>query len=390
MATFVVRPNGILQYDLFLYGRRFREGTGLRNTPENRRVIRRNVKRINAELETGTFDYAAWFPESPKKDEAMRWIHDRDPREPASSFTRYARQWWALHREGWKPSYAKRIEQMIERYLIPAFGEQPVRQIDERAILAFRESLAAETETDGTRAISNTRINTIMSPLSGILQFAERELGINNPMRHVRTLREERPDVQPLTAEEVWAFLDAVDPAFRLYFEVRFHTGLRTGEINGLKVKHVDVERARLRIREAVVDGVPTSLKRVTARRDVPVSSALAEALAAHIAGREPDEYVFPDEDGRALDPSKVSRRVWHPTLKALGLRPRRVYETRHTAAVLHLAAGENPIFISRLLGHSSGELLFRRYAPFVPNAVGGDGAAFEGMMARVRARRAA
>jgi hypothetical protein len=33
----------------------------------------------------------------------------------------------------------------------------------------------------------------------------------------------------------------------------------------------------------------------------------------------------------------------------------------------------------------SSGELLFRRYAPFVPNAVGGDGAAFEGMMARVR-----
>ncbi len=390
MATFVVRPNGILQYDLFLYGRRFREGTGLRNTPENRRVIRRNMKRINAELETGTFDYGAWFPESQKKDEAMRWVHDRDPREPASSFTRYARQWWALHREGWKPSYAKRIEQVIERYLIPAFGEQPLSQIDERAILAFRESLAAETETDGTRAISNTRINTIMSPLSGVLQFAEREFGINNPMRHVRTLREERPDVQPLTAEEVWAFLDAVDPAFRLYFEVRFHTGLRTGEINGLRVKHVDVERARLRIREAVVDGVPTSLKRATARRDVAVSSALAEALAAHIAGRDPDEYVFPDEDGRALDPSKVSRRVWHPTLKALGLRPRRVYETRHTAAVLHLAAGENPIFISRLLGHSSGELLFRRYAPFVPNAVGGDGAAFEGMMARVRARRAA
>ncbi|MEX0450122.1 hypothetical protein V6X63_10220 [Spiribacter sp. 221] len=43
-----------------------------------------------------------------------------------------------------------------------------------------------------------------------------------------------------------------------------------------------------------------------------------------------------------------------------------------------------------RLPSQSSGELLFRRYAPFVPNAMGGDGAAFEGMMARVRARRAA
>jgi len=62
----------------------------------------------------------------------------------------------------------------------------------------------------------------------------------------------------------------------------------------------------------------------------------------------------------------------------------------RHTPAVLPLAAGENPIFTSRLLGHSSGELLFRRYAPFVPNAVGGDGAAFERMMARVQARRVA
>ena len=62
----------------------------------------------------------------------------------------------------------------------------------------------------------------------------------------------------------------------------------------------------------------------------------------------------------------------------------------RHAAAVLHLAAGENPIFIFRLLGHSSGELLFRRYAPFVPNAVGGDGAAFERMMVRVQARRVA
>ena len=363
MATFVVRPNGILQYDLFLYGRRFREGTGLRDTPENRRVIRRNVKRINAELETGTFDYAAWFPHSAKKDEAMRWIHDHDPRDPSSSFTRYARQWWALHRDGWKPSYAKRIGQVIERYLVPTFGELPLSQVDERSILEFRESLAEEMGPDGRRTISNTRINTIMSPLSGIMGFAERELDIDNPMRHIRTLREERPDVQPLTAEEVWAFLEAVEPAFRLYFEVRFRTGLRTGEINGLKVKHVDIERRRLRIREA---------------------------LAAHIAGCDPDDYVFPDEDGRALDPSKVSRRVWHPTLKALGLRPRRVYETRHTAAVLHLAAGENPIFISRLLGHSSGELLFRRYAPFVPNAVGGDGAAFERMMARVQARRAA
>ncbi|MCG5549482.1 Arm DNA-binding domain-containing protein [Halorhodospira halochloris] len=60
MASFCVRPNGILQYDLCLYGRRFRESSGLQDTPDNRRRIRRDLRRINAEIEMGTFDYAAW------------------------------------------------------------------------------------------------------------------------------------------------------------------------------------------------------------------------------------------------------------------------------------------------------------------------------------------
>ncbi|WP_187147884.1 hypothetical protein [Halorhodospira halophila] len=49
---------------------------------------------------------------------------------------------------------------------------------------------------------------------------------------------------------------------------------------------------------------------------------------------------------------------------------------------MLHLAAGENPLFVSRLLGHSSTKMLFERYAPFVANALGDDGSAFEAMMA--------
>ncbi|MFP4063054.1 MAG: hypothetical protein ACLFS2_09710 [Halochromatium sp.] len=78
---------------------------------------------------------------------------------------------------------------------------------------------------------------------------------------------------------------------------------------------------------------------------------------------------------------SRVAEYLWAPTLDALGLARRRVYQTRHTAAVLHLAAGENPLFVSRLLGHSSTKMLFERYAPFVANALADDGSRFERMM---------
>lgn len=95
------------------------------------------------------------------------------------------------------------------------------------------------------------------------------------------------------------------------------------------------------------------------------------------------DALLFTDAENQPLDPARVSKEFWLPTLKKLGLERRRVYETRHTAAVLHLAAGENPLFVSRLLGHADSAMLFDVYAPFVPNIMGRDGEAFEALMAR-------
>jgi len=64
-----------------------------------------------------------------------------------------------------------------------------------------------------------------------------------------------------------------------------------------------------------------------------------------------------------------------------LGLPPRRAYETRHTAATLWLAAGENPEWIAKQLGHSSTKMQFERYSRFVPNITRKDGSAFEALL---------
>ncbi len=79
----------------------------------------------------------------------------------------------------------------------------------------------------------------------------------------------------------------------------------------------------------------------------------------------------------------QLLKRIWYPILRHLGLEKRRPYQTRHTAATLWLAAGESPEWIARQLGHTSTEMLFRRYSRFVPNLTRQDRSDFEALVAR-------
>jgi len=74
-------------------------------------------------------------------------------------------------------------------------------------------------------------------------------------------------------------------------------------------------------------------------------------------------DYVFCTRTGSPLKHRNVTQRVWCPLLRHLGLKPRRPYQTRHTAATLWLAAGENPEWIARQLGHANTQMLFKVYS---------------------------
>lgn len=82
------------------------------------------------------------------------------------------------------------------------------------------------------------------------------------------------------------------------------------------------------------------------------------------------------------LSHNNVTKRVWYPLLRHLGLRKRWPYQTRHTAATLWLASGESPEWIARQMGHANTEMLFRVYSRYVPNLTRRDGSAFENLLA--------
>jgi integrase len=221
-----------------------------------------------------------------------------------------------------------------------------------------------------------------MMALRQIVTEAADRFNYNNPYRSINPLKVKKSDVHPFSIEEVQLILNNVRKDFKQYYTVRFFTGMRTGEIDGLKWEYVDFEKRLILVRETVVRGEDEYTKTDASQRDIQMSQIVFDALTAHRAeSLQTNVYVFPNSEGNPLEHNNVTKRVWYPLLRYLGLKPRRPYQTRHTAATLWLASGENPQWIARQLGHSSTEMLFKVYSRFVPNLTRQDGSAFERLL---------
>lgn len=250
--------------------------------------------------------------------------------------------------------------------------------------LQFRAELA-KVPGRKKETLSPRRINAVMNILSLILREASDRYQFTCPYYNIKPLRIPKSEVQPFTLDEVGLILKTVRPDFRNYFTVRFFTGMRTGEIDGLKWEYVDFERRLILVRETRVMGEQEDEAKTTESiRDIQCSQLVIDALREQFkATGRMRGFVFCTREGHPLDHNNVTKRVWYPLLRLLGLKARRPYQTRHTAATLWLAAGENPEWIARQMGHTSTEMLFKVYSRYVPNLTRQDGSAFERLLER-------
>jgi len=380
MASIRVRKEtGLLFFDFRYQGVRCREQSTLKNSPANRRKMKQVLDRIEAEITLGTFEYRKYFPNSPLADQFDAMARGGVLDGSVPRFEEFVLDWFEETQVRWKRSMAYTVKCSLRKYLIPAFGHLPVNQITRSDILKFRAGLANPKQ--GKR-ISNDRINHVMTPLRQILKEGSYRFSYQTPFVDIDPLRVPRSEVEPFSLEEVQLILSNVRADYCDYYTVRFFTGMRTGEIDGLKWKYVDFERRIILIRETVVDGHEEDTKTPSSAREIQMSSIVYDALKNQfeVTGKNSD-YVFCNRQGNPLDHRNVTKRVWYPLLRYLGLNKRRPYQTRHTAATLWLASGENPEWIARQLGHANSQMLFRVYARYVPNLTRQDGSAFERLL---------
>lgn len=145
--------------------------------------------------------------------------------------------------------------------------------------------------------------------------------------------------------------------------------GLRWGEIRALRVRRLDLLRARLEVAENVPDGCDESetvTPKCHKRKVVPLPRFLIDALAQQVAGRRPDELVCANGAGGLLDNSNFRRNVFDPAVRAMGVGPFTPHNLRDTAASLAVSAGANVKAVQRMLGHASAAMTLDVYSgPF-------------------------
>lgn len=391
--------NGLLFIDFRFRGIRCREQTALPENTINRKKVQKVLERIEAEIASGSFEYRRYFPGSKNAvkfdsvEEAPNAISVvatnvglvigvQAPSVNMPLFREFAETWFAEKEVEWRKSHRISTRADLDRLLKPHFGDKVVSQITKADVLTFRAALAKVTARGKESTLSARRINKIMGPLRQILCEAADRFDFRTPFFNLKQLRARKTDIKPFTLDELKLIINTVRPDFKNYYTVRFFTGMRTGEVDGLKWRYVDFEHRMILVRETVVAGEDEYTKNDGSQREIAMSQVVYDALKEQEkATRKVSEYVFCNNLGKPLDHKNVTNRVWYPLLRHLNIEKRRPYHCRHTAATLWLAAGENPEWIAKQMGHSTTEMLFRVYSRFVPNMTRQDGSAFERML---------
>lgn len=381
------KDTGQLFFDFIYQGNRCREHTTLTDTSANRRKMETMMKRIDAEIVLGQFDYARYFPNSTmlgklRMAQQIDAVIEPEKNTPVNLFKDFSKEWLEENNIRWKQSYRDMTQGTIEQHLLPHFGDKEVSRITKGEILKFRSTLA-KVQNGTKEGLSPDRINHIMTPLRMILGEAADRFNFTTPFLGIKQLIVPRTDIDPFSLDEVNQIISNVHPLFRTYYLVRFLTGMRTSEIDGLKWEYVDFTRREILVKETVVKGREETTKTDASQRPIEMSQPVYAALKEQfeVSGKR-SLYVFCSRDNTALCYANVTNRVWYPLLKQLGIKKRRPYQTRHTAATLWLAAGENPEWIARQMGHSTTRMLFTIYSRYVPNLTRRDGSAFENLLA--------
>lgn len=378
MGRIRVTKAGYLYFDFYYRGVRCREYTELRDTPANQKLMDGALQRIEEEIKQGTFAYAKYFPDSKQKNQfAVTAGAGNCP-----CFEEYANFWYRNNYISWKPSVQDDYHSTLTRHLIPYFRSQPVNAITKWNIKEFRTFLSNLDGKKGAK-ISNKRINNIIVVLRSLINEAAEQYEFMTPFQNLKPLPTKKADVHPFSLDEVWAFLHVVPKEFYNYYVVRFFTGMRPAEIDGLKCQYVDFNNKRILVRDTWSRKRWVTPKTSSSVRDIDMFKIVEDALHAQMEKTGGGLLVFPNKENKPFDYNNISKRIWYPTLKKAMLAPRTPYQTRHTAASLWLASGENPEWVARQLGHSNTEMLFKVYSKFIPNLTRRDGSAFEQFYSR-------
>ena len=215
------------------------------------------------------------------------------------------------------------------------------------------------------RGLSVKTVRNINHMISSALNCAvEQRLIPANPTKGCVLPKLERKEMKILPPESLGAFFEEArrSGVFELYY-IDLATGLRRGELLGLKWSDIDLARGIIHVRRQVLrqNGkvVEAPLKTKNSYRNIAIG---ADAIKVLKGMEQKDEYVFPSPFGGPMSPDSVLHMLQR-VLKRAGLERIRFHDLRHTFSVLALQNGVDVKTLSAILGHYSAGFTLDTYA---------------------------
>lgn len=196
----------------------------------------------------------------------------------------------------------------------------------------------------------------------------------------------QKREIRVLSSEEVRRLLQAArGERFEALYILAVTTGMRQGELLGLKWEDVDLTEGVVNIRRTVWEGVATAPKTAKANRSICLTGIAREALVEHLGRGSGGEWVFSSRNGTPINCHNLINRSWWPLLKKAGLPRLPFHSLRHTCASLLLSRNVHPKLVQELLGHADISTTLNTYSHVIPSLRGETASAMEGVLGEGR-----
>ncbi len=278
------------------------------------------------------------------------------------SFDEYSDLWINSYAKAkTKPSTLKSYIDIINKHFKPVMGDYLLTEINTNMLQRY---ITLRLE----KVKPKTVINEIVL-LKLMFKHAVRWGYLKvNPTEYIERPRVEKEEIKILSPEEIRVFLDHVTPDFKTFFLTAILTGMRRGELLGLKWCDIDWNSNQINVRRSLWKDQFVSPKSKKSVRCIDMSPYLTNELKKHkLACIDNDlNLVFCNSKNALIDADNLIKRQFLPALKKANIQQIRFHDLRHTNVALWIEQGQNIKYIQHQLGHASIQTTLDRYGHLI------------------------
>jgi integrase len=301
---------------------------------------------------------------------------DLAPEADNMSVDDYLDRWLPTVRGTVKERTWTRHEEVVRLHLKPSIGGIKLLKLNALDVQELYLSKLKSGLSPRTVQIIHTTLHKALK------QAVMWSLVSKNVAQAVIPPKPQKKEIRVLTSEETKRLLRAArgDTLEALYI-LAVTTGMRQGELLGLKWDDIDLNEGTLRVRRTLWEGKTTPPKTPKANRSIRLTKIAKDALRKHLKRANGSEWVFSTKSGTPTNCHNLTKRSWWPLLKKTGLPKIPFHNLRHTAATLLLSQSVHPKLVQELLGHADIATTLDTYSHVIPSMGGRTASAMEDLL---------